>query len=93
MKRKETSQAKAVGSDGTVFRCPQCKAVLPGSDVAMFPFCCERCKLIDLGNWLEGNYKMSRPVDPTDELEDLPRYRPEAKPAGGAGGAGKDAAE
>lgn len=36
-------------------RCPTCK-----KDVALdgpaFPFCSGRCKLVDLGSWLEGRY-------------------------------------
>jgi endogenous inhibitor of DNA gyrase (YacG/DUF329 family) len=29
-----------------------------------FPFCCERCQLIDLGRWLDGKYQI--PVQETD---------------------------
>jgi hypothetical protein len=29
------------------------------------PFCCERCKLIDLGEWATGSYAV--PVAPTEE--------------------------
>ncbi len=28
------------------------------------PFCSERCKLIDLGNWASEKYVISTPVDP-----------------------------
>lgn len=28
------------------------------------PFCSERCKLIDLGNWLEERYVISTPAAP-----------------------------
>ena len=28
------------------------------STVATFPFCSERCKLIDLGRWLDGKYQV-----------------------------------
>ena len=31
------------------------------------PFCSERCKLIDLDNWLEGRYRVPRPLDPGEE--------------------------
>jgi endogenous inhibitor of DNA gyrase (YacG/DUF329 family) len=37
--------------------CPQCGASTrldPGNPWR--PFCCERCKLIDLGDWLSGRY-------------------------------------
>jgi uncharacterized protein len=29
------------------------------------PFCCERCKLADLGHWLSGDYRV--PGDPPPE--------------------------
>ena len=64
---------KTIGTDGTNFRCPICKNVLPNSTHPTFPFCSDRCRLLDLNNWLEGNYTVTRPIDPTDELEDLPR--------------------
>jgi endogenous inhibitor of DNA gyrase (YacG/DUF329 family) len=38
-------------------RCPICKKeVAQGS--AAFPFCSERCRLVDLGNWLDGKYNL-----------------------------------
>ena len=73
-------KARPVGTDGTVFKCPICKAILPGTQVSTFPFCSERCKLLDLNNWLSGRYTVSRPIDPTDELEDLPTIRPPQAP-------------
>jgi len=54
------------GNDGTVYRCPICRKILPHSDVTTFPFCSDKCRLLDLGNWVDGNYKVSRPLDPTD---------------------------
>jgi endogenous inhibitor of DNA gyrase (YacG/DUF329 family) len=39
-------------------RCPICEAVLP-EKVKTFPFCGERCRLIDLGNWLGGSYRVA----------------------------------
>lgn len=33
------------------------------------PFCSERCKLIDLGNWASGKYVISTPMKPEDLLE------------------------
>jgi endogenous inhibitor of DNA gyrase (YacG/DUF329 family) len=35
------------------------------SDQPAFPFCSDRCKLIDLGRWIDGDYKISR--EPNDE--------------------------
>ena len=31
------------------------------------PFCSERCKLIDLDNWLAGRYRISAPVETAEE--------------------------
>jgi endogenous inhibitor of DNA gyrase (YacG/DUF329 family) len=33
-----------------------------------FPFCSERCKLIDLGAWLDAEYRI--PARPDEESED-----------------------
>jgi hypothetical protein len=64
---------RPIGNDGTVYRCPMCKAILANSKVETFPFCSERCRLLDLNNWMEGKYTVTRPVDPTDQVEDTPR--------------------
>jgi uncharacterized protein len=52
--------------------CPICRRVL--ADVAeQFgprPFCSERCKLVDLGNWLGEKYRVSRPLAPEDFTDD-----------------------
>jgi endogenous inhibitor of DNA gyrase (YacG/DUF329 family) len=49
------------------FRCPICGRKLkvprpkPGKDPTgpdFFPFCSERCKLLDLGAWLNGQYRI-----------------------------------
>ncbi len=39
-------------SDGTCTICKKC--VVAGAATA--PFCSDRCRLIDLGNWLGGRY-------------------------------------
>lgn len=39
--------------------CPQCKQQSQPKDKNTFwPFCCERCKLIDLGEWASEGYKI-----------------------------------
>lgn len=38
--------------------CPSCKRKFIYSSSEFRPFCCERCKMVDLGNWLEENYKV-----------------------------------
>ncbi|HUK49379.1 MAG TPA: DNA gyrase inhibitor YacG [Terriglobales bacterium] len=50
-------------------KCPTCKQPVE-SAVADFPFCSERCRLIDLGKWASGEYVVASPVkDISDELE------------------------
>jgi len=35
-----------------IVKCPTCKYPVPWTADQLFkPFCCERCKLIDLGEW------------------------------------------
>lgn len=45
--------------------CPICRKEVPGSG-AFFPFCSERCQLVDLGRWLDGRYRIEVPVEATD---------------------------
>ena len=41
----------------TAPRCPTCDVPLAtGLDSPLFPFCSQRCKSVDLGNWLSGRY-------------------------------------
>ncbi|WP_347330795.1 DNA gyrase inhibitor YacG [Marinimicrobium locisalis] len=49
--------------------CPTCgKKVLWTEDFPYRPFCSERCKLIDLGEWASENHKIpGEPVDINDE--------------------------
>jgi uncharacterized protein len=43
-------------------RCPSCKKpAAPRKENASFPFCSERCKMIDLGRWLGGDYRLPGP--------------------------------
>lgn len=52
--------------------CPICAKSLEIasiSDLPTFPFCCERCRLIDLGRWIDGDYAIpagEKPRDPQD---------------------------
>lgn len=39
-------------------RCPTCKKLVLASQPE-FPFCSERCRLIDLGKWASGGYVIS----------------------------------
>jgi len=47
-------------------RCPTCKQAVKHTN-ADFPFCSERCRLIDLGKWASGDYVITSPVQDTSE--------------------------
>lgn len=47
--------------------CPICKKEVKGADPD-FPFCSDRCRLIDLGKWSSGDYVISAPVKDSEEL-------------------------
>jgi endogenous inhibitor of DNA gyrase (YacG/DUF329 family) len=49
-------------------RCPICKKEVP-FDSPNMPFCSDRCRLIDLGNWASGKYVIPAPLEP-GEIED-----------------------
>jgi len=46
--------------------CPTCKQPVKSAS-ADFPFCSERCRLIDLGKWASGQYVVSSPLKDIDE--------------------------
>ena len=48
-------------------QCPVCKKPVASTD-ADFPFCSERCRMIDLGKWASGGYVISSPVTDADDL-------------------------
>lgn len=53
--------------------CPTCRApVLWHSDNLYRPFCSERCRLIDLGQWADGQYALPAAPDTDDENLLLP---------------------
>ena len=44
------------------FHCPICRRPTDSDSNAEFPFCSERCKLLDLGAWASEKYVISEPV-------------------------------
>ncbi len=51
-------------------RCPICNNPVPDPKneeplPAYYPFCSDRCRLVDLNRWLTGRYQI--PVDPSEE--------------------------
>jgi uncharacterized protein len=55
-------------------RCPICNKPTDSASNAEFPFCSERCRVQDLGNWASEKYVVSEPIfdEDEEELNDLP---------------------
>jgi len=54
MTRRDRHIMAAVGEKRTI-RCPTCGKTV-AYDGTYFPFCCQRCKLVDLGKWFSEEY-------------------------------------
>ncbi|MCH9022743.1 MAG: DNA gyrase inhibitor YacG [Planctomycetes bacterium] len=58
--------------------CPTCRKPLSldqPEPLPQFPFCSERCQLIDLGHWFDGDYTIpsETPPPPTQNHQDQDR--------------------
>ena len=44
--------------------CPTCrKLIVWGEESPWRPFCSERCRIIDLGDWLDETHRIPEPLD------------------------------
>ena len=50
------------------YRCPICKTETDSEMHKDFPFCSERCRERDLGNWASEKYVVSEPVFDEEEM-------------------------
>ncbi|PYT12218.1 MAG: DNA gyrase inhibitor YacG [Acidobacteria bacterium] len=50
-------------------KCPICHKEVKLDDPYM-PFCSDRCRIIDLGNWASEKYVISTPVEKHPEQEE-----------------------
>ena len=59
--------------------CPICAKELPAEaiDSPEFPFCCVRCRQIDLWRWCEGRYAIVDALTPERLAENLPELDPD----------------
>ena len=57
-----------------ILLCPICKASTDSDVHNDFPFCSERCRMQDLGNWASEKYVVSEPIfsEDDDEPSDSP---------------------
>ena len=44
------------------------------------PFCSNRCRVVDLGKWASGDYKISSPILDPDLLEELEHAEQQRNP-------------
>jgi endogenous inhibitor of DNA gyrase (YacG/DUF329 family) len=62
-------------------RCPTCGRSLEIASIAdlpSFPFCSDRCRLIDLGRWMDGSYTIpGPPTQGESKTGAAPAERPE----------------
>jgi endogenous inhibitor of DNA gyrase (YacG/DUF329 family) len=50
-------------------KCPTCRRVTQKHGNRRFPFCSERCRLVDLGRWLGEEYRIpdDTPISTDDD--------------------------
>lgn len=59
------------------YHCAQCGEVVPWNTEREaktslprhFPFCSEKCRLVDLGHWIDEDYQISEPLPTSQDLE------------------------
>jgi len=59
-------------------QCPICKKPTDSEADADFPFCSERCRLLDPGNWSSEKYVISEPAFDESMFEDIDPDAPQS---------------
>ena len=63
-------------------KCPICKQPVDSETTPEFPFCSDRCRERDLGNWAMEKYKVAVPMMDESEPEDVETNdRAQSKPS------------
>ncbi|MGH9804293.1 MAG: DNA gyrase inhibitor YacG [Candidatus Acidiferrales bacterium] len=55
-------------------RCPICRRPTDSASNPDFPFCGERCRLLDLGRWAAERYRVSEPASAGTEFQEPPEF-------------------
>jgi uncharacterized protein len=55
------------------YNCPICKKSTDSETSPEFPFCSERCRLLDLGAWASEKYVVSDPIFDEEEIPEEDR--------------------
>ena len=56
-------------------RCPTCGKSFDSQQSPALPFCSQRCRLLDLGHWLDEDYGLA--IEPEEEAEGTRLPEPE----------------
>jgi endogenous inhibitor of DNA gyrase (YacG/DUF329 family) len=71
--------------------CPICRKPVDLATAPDFPFCSERCRLFDLGNWSSEKYVISEPAFDESMFENLERdMKDSSEPQPGSAADGKE---
>jgi hypothetical protein len=60
-----------------IVRCPKCGKETPYEGNPFRPFCSSRCKIVDLGNWASGSYRVPIETPPEEAAEESTDARDE----------------
>ncbi|MCC6535095.1 MAG: DNA gyrase inhibitor YacG [Burkholderiales bacterium] len=61
-----------------VVNCPRCATPVPWVAASRYrPFCSERCRLIDLGDWAAERYRVADDSGPEEERDAPDTRRPD----------------
>jgi endogenous inhibitor of DNA gyrase (YacG/DUF329 family) len=58
-------------------KCPICKKPTDSDKDADFPFCSDRCRLLDLGAWASEKYVVSDPIFDEQDIVEADRRLPQ----------------
>ncbi len=75
----EMRNREASPSIPMILKCPRCGKETESAGNPYRPFCSERCKLIDLGDWISGTYRISRKSEAEDEDGESPPQKDSEK--------------
>jgi len=53
-------------------KCPTCRKPTEWKENPFRPFCSERCQLVDLGRWVEGEYRVPGDPVPNEQTDRTP---------------------
>jgi endogenous inhibitor of DNA gyrase (YacG/DUF329 family) len=54
----------------STLRCPVCRRSFESEQSTALPFCSERCRMVDLGRWLDEQYGL--PYEPPEDADPPP---------------------